>query len=163
MRNKSNDFYFDVLGVNRHSTKDEIKQAYRNLIKKWHPDKFSNKEVAIPEATEKSKLIIEAYNVLKNYEPTKLKSPNVYPTTEKPKKKKNNVRHDIIKTRVRSSNIHSIGYDSVNKILQVEFLNGGVYEYYDVPEIIFKEFMKAESKGKYANRNIFFSYRYANV
>jgi hypothetical protein len=163
VENKSNDFYFDILGVNRKSTKDVIKQAFRDLIKKWHPDKFLINNDANHEATEKSKLIIEAYRVLKNYEPPKLQSPNTYYPTDSIKKKSSKVRQEILRTRVKSSNIHSVGYDCEKSILQVEFSNGGVYEYYGVPEIIFKDFMNSVSKGKYANRNIFYSYRYSRV
>jgi len=33
------DFY-SILGVNKGSSDDEIKKAYRNLVKKHHPDRF---------------------------------------------------------------------------------------------------------------------------
>ena len=52
------DFY-EVLGVNKSSSKDEIKSAYRKLAKKYHPD--INKE---PGAEEKFKEVQEAWDVL---------------------------------------------------------------------------------------------------
>ena len=52
---------------------------------------------------------------------------------------------------VSSSNIASIGYDSKNQILEVEFLNGCVYQYYDVPEALYEGLMAADSHGKYLN------------
>ena len=53
---------------------------------------------------------------------------------------------------VLSSNIKSIGY--YNKILEVEFLNGSIYDYYEVPERLFVGIMQANSHGKYLNENI---------
>ena len=54
------DFY-EILGVKKDATKDEIKKAYRKLALKWHPDKNpENKK----EAEEKFKEIAEAYSVL---------------------------------------------------------------------------------------------------
>ena len=51
--------YYEVLGVSRTSSKDEIKDAYRKLAMQYHPDR--NKS---PDAEEKFKEISEAYAVL---------------------------------------------------------------------------------------------------
>ena len=40
---------------------------------------------------------------------------------------------------VQSSNICSIGYDENQSILQVEFNNGSIYNYYNVPRVIYSE------------------------
>ncbi|HXF94399.1 MAG TPA: molecular chaperone DnaJ [Nitrospiraceae bacterium] len=51
--------YYEVLGVDRSATRDEIKRAYRQLALKYHPDR--NKS---PDAAERFREIAEAYAVL---------------------------------------------------------------------------------------------------
>lgn len=53
--------YYDVLGVSRNATQDEIKAAYRRLAKEYHPDRNPNNRA---EAEEKFKQLSEAYEVL---------------------------------------------------------------------------------------------------
>ena len=51
--------------------------------------------------------------------------------------------------KVKSSNIASAGYDAGKKHLDIEFVKGGLYRYFDVPEDKFRNMMKAESAGKF--------------
>ncbi|GIW64129.1 MAG: chaperone protein [Patescibacteria group bacterium] len=51
--------YYEILGVSKNATDEEIKAAYRRQALKWHPDR--NKS---PEATEKFKQINQAFEVL---------------------------------------------------------------------------------------------------
>ena len=130
----------------------------------WHPDKFSNDKDKWNEAHHKFIKIVEAYELLENYEVPKLKEEQKEDrSTFRPTHKNKSERANIVRLRVKSSNIFSVGYDSITKTLQVEFKNGIIYEYYEVPEIIYSAFMNAESKGKFGNKNIFYKYHYKQV
>lgn len=50
---------------------------------------------------------------------------------------------------VKSSNIKSVGYDTESKALQIQFKNGGTYQYKDVPADTFDALLHADSVGKY--------------
>ncbi|PAX60443.1 dynamin family protein [Brunnivagina elsteri] len=53
-----------VLGLKDGATMDEVKQAYKKLVKKWHPDLFVGKAQQLQEAQEKMRQINEAYALL---------------------------------------------------------------------------------------------------
>lgn len=53
------------------------------------------------------------------------------------------------RTPVKSSNVVSIGHDPKTNTLTVEFNNGGVYEYKDVPTEKHKSLMEADSIGSH--------------
>jgi len=56
--------YYEILGVKKNATEDELKKAYRALAKKFHPDKNKGNK----EAENKFKEISEAYAVLSDKE-----------------------------------------------------------------------------------------------
>ena len=61
--------YYEVLGVTKTATDDELKKAYRKLAKKWHPDANPDNK---KEAEEKFKEISEAYETLSNPQKRKM-------------------------------------------------------------------------------------------
>lgn len=55
---------------------------------------------------------------------------------------------------VSSSNLHSIGYNNITNILEIEFSSGDIYQYSNVPKSIYAGLMLASSHGSYFHKNI---------
>ena len=69
---------YEILEITRNATDDEIKKAYRELAKKYHPDNFKDNPLA-DLATEKMKEINEAYDqIQKEKSANSAKSGNYY-------------------------------------------------------------------------------------
>lgn len=64
---------------------------------------------------------------------------------------------------VASSNISSIGYDPQTATLEVEFLNGTIYQYYGVPQNMYDQLMQQGSKGRFLNTYIKNAYGFSRV
>ena len=56
--------YYDILEVNRNTSKEVIEKAYKVLVKRYHPDLYKGQQKQIQE--QKIKEINEAYKVLSN-------------------------------------------------------------------------------------------------
>lgn len=56
--------------------------------------------------------------------------------------------------KVTSSNIVAVGYDRNQRVLGIEFVSGGVYDYTGVPKETFDDFVKSGSLGKFFYANI---------
>lgn len=76
---------YDVFGVSQQATDTEIKNAYRKLAMKWHPDRNSNSE----EFTKIFQQINNAYEILSNPQTRK-----DYDASIKPPKRKTQTRQD---------------------------------------------------------------------
>lgn len=65
---------------------------------------------------------------------------------------------EIARCEVQSSMLAAIGYDAENRILEVEFKNGEVYQYFEFPEDEYENFMEIkdneESLGSFFNKNV---------
>lgn len=64
---------------------------------------------------------------------------------------------------VVSSNVASLGYDPATETLEVEFLSGSIYQYYNVPEIMYDRMKRAQSKGEFLHMHVKNAYPYSRV
>ncbi len=55
---------------------------------------------------------------------------------------------------VSSSNLASVGYDPLTTTLEVEFLNGRIYQYSGIPMEVYVGLMNAPSKGSFFHHHV---------
>ncbi|MDR3681514.1 MAG: KTSC domain-containing protein [Flavipsychrobacter sp.] len=132
-----------LLGVTEKASLDELKSVYRDMIKAWHPDKFTEEERKL-EAEEKSRHIIDAYHFLVSVAP-ETKEQNLAEYTE----------------TITKSYITDLDYKG--QILQVKFMDGSSYEYYGVPKAIYVKLVNSDAQARFARRHIFNSFVYRNI
>lgn len=60
----------------------------------------------------------------------------------------------MINNMVLSREIEWIGYEHKRSMLQVEFIVGSIYQYENVPETVYREFLTAPSYGRFFETNI---------
>jgi hypothetical protein len=64
---------------------------------------------------------------------------------------------------VESTMLGSAGHDAQSTVLELQFRNGAVYQYFLVPPRIYRDLLQADSKGGYFNQNIRGKYSYQRV
>ena len=64
---------------------------------------------------------------------------------------------------VDSSAIASIGYSKRLHALEIEFVNGAIYRYLEVPRSMYRQLIKADSKARFYTKNIRGRYRSVHV
>ncbi len=64
---------------------------------------------------------------------------------------------------VESSDLVSIGYDARERLLEIEFKEGRIYQYLDVEPDVYERFTRTDSYGEYFNAHINKHYRYQRV
>ena len=62
---------------------------------------------------------------------------------------------------LNSSTIQTAAYDPQSMTMEVAFVNGTIYQYFDVPEHVFQSLLSAASAGAYLNANVKGIYRYS--
>ncbi len=61
--------HLKTLGLESGASREEVKKAYRDLSKVWHPDRFAEDPALQKKAGEKLQAINDAYKCLQSYEP----------------------------------------------------------------------------------------------
>ena len=64
---------------------------------------------------------------------------------------------------IQSSNVKKTEYDTETKKLVVEFNNGSLYEYDEVPHQVYTQFRMAESQGKFFSSKIVKTYTHKKL
>ena len=69
----------------------------------------------------------------------------------------------IPRQRVQSHVMAEVGYSKRRQLLEIEFANGAIYRYLDVPPSVYRDLISAESKTRYYDLNIKRNYRSVRV
>ena len=65
---------------------------------------------------------------------------------------------DLDRKRVDSEIFRSIGYDQDSRVMEVEFADGVIFRYFQVPEVVHKRLMRSRRKGSFFRNNIHYQY-----
>ncbi|MDX5626476.1 MULTISPECIES: KTSC domain-containing protein [unclassified Brenneria] len=65
--------------------------------------------------------------------------------------------------RVSSSELFSVGYNEEKHVLEIELLNGSIYQYRGVARMIYEELMASAAKSQYYSRYIKSSFPYEKI
>lgn len=81
---KSLDYYRAILGVDATTSPEQLRQAYLDLVKRWHPDRLTHNPELQKEAEAKLKEINEAYKELQSVTGGSQSSGKTHPTPHQP-------------------------------------------------------------------------------
>lgn len=115
---------YSVLGIDRKATDDEVKNAYRELAKKYHPDRYSDNPLA-DVAKEKMQEINEAYDQIMNSRRRRKKSDADW-KYDNPNSKFSDIRSYITSNRIEEAQELLDGIPPENRDAEWYFLNGTV-------------------------------------
>ena len=136
--------YRILLGVHENTGLQELKLAYRNLIKEWHPDKVTDNPEMQEMVKVKSKHIIEAYHFLVSIAP----------------ETRENTISEFTHT---TTSIGIIDFEYKSEILKINFLNGNSYEWFGIRSALYHKMVNAPSPARFARRHIYNSFPYRTL
>lgn len=133
--------YKKLFGVEKEIELKALKTSYRNLVKKWHPDKFQEGDVLREEAEFNSRKIIDGYHFLVSIAPeTKLANLEEYTET------------------ITNAGIEDFQHKGM--LLEIKFLDGNTYEYFGVTRQVYIKMVNSDKLNRFAKRNIYPNYLY---
>jgi len=119
----------------------QLKTTYRKLVKEWHPDKFQEEDPLKAEAEKRSLEIIDAYHFLVSIAPETLEQ-----------------NLEEYQETITTSMIADFHYKGLT--LKVTFVNGQVFEYFGVPNNMYKKLAQSPTPERFARRHIFTAHTY---
>lgn len=119
----------------------QLKTTYRKLVKEWHPDKFQEEDPLKAEAEKRSLEIIDAYHFLVSIAPETLEQ-----------------NLEEYQETITTSMIADFQYKGLT--LKVTFVNGQVFEYFGVPNNMYKKLAQSPTPERFARRHIFTAHTY---
>jgi curved DNA-binding protein CbpA len=167
-----------VLGLVGEVSEATVKAAYRREMKVWHPDRHHGDPALYAAAEQRAKDLNNAYECLtEELEDMATLGLSPEKATTSSYSPRSTPRHtynkrsftpgfpgsSVTEVFVKSSNILSVGYDSLRKTLYIKFHDGSVYEYYDVPHSMFDQLIDANSHGSFAHRYIYSRFRQKRI
>lgn len=102
---------YEVIGVNQGASKEEIKKAYREQAKKYHPDQYNNNPLK-DLAEEKMRELNEAYDYLMNNSETSYTSSSEYSSNNS---NSSDYSYNSIRINIQNGNIRA-AEDALNNI-----------------------------------------------
>ncbi|MCF4101561.1 KTSC domain-containing protein [Gillisia sp. M10.2A] len=133
--------YKKLFNVEKEIDLKQLKTAYRNLVKEWHPDKFQEGDEKREEAEIMSRQIIDGYHFLVSIAP-ETKAANL---------------EEYTKT-INESGIAD--FQHKGNVLEVSFLDGTTYEYFGVNKALYIKLINSDRQFRFAKRTIFNSFLY---
>jgi|TARA_B110000240_G_scaffold195193_1_gene244279 hypothetical protein len=133
--------YKKLFGVEDKIELKALKNSYRNLVKKWHPDKFQDGDQLKEEAELKSRKIIDGYHFLVSMAP-ETKALNLESYT------------DTITNSTIADYIHK------GLLLEITYTDGSSYEYFGVTKQVYIKMNNSPKISRFAKRSIYTKFPY---
>ena len=133
--------YKKLFGVEDKIELKALKNSYRTLVKKWHPDKFQDGDQLKEEAELKSRKIIDGYHFLVSMAP-ETKALNLESYT------------DTITNSTIADYIHK------GLLLEITYTDGSSYEYFGVTKQVYIKMNNSPKISRFAKRSIYTKFPY---